>query len=138
MTDERGSDKHGPMLDEQLDGETQSIVDGSPIEARAQERRQMEAPGDDEPEPDARIRGDRGFTPEGSLTPEEVEMRSDLARWIEPSVFPADRETLLMSAERQGAPDDVVGMISMLPEGTEFTNVEAVWEQLGGRREQRA
>jgi hypothetical protein len=49
---ERGSVKHSPRLDDELDHETRSITQGSPIEARAREERMKEPPGDDEPTPE--------------------------------------------------------------------------------------
>lgn len=48
---ERGSDKHSPRADEKLQKETQSLVQGSPIEARAEEFREQEGPGEGEPVP---------------------------------------------------------------------------------------
>jgi hypothetical protein len=47
---ERGSDKHSPRADEELQKETKS-VQGSPIEARAEEFREQEGPGEGEPVP---------------------------------------------------------------------------------------
>jgi hypothetical protein len=46
---ERGSDKHTPRLDDEMDRETRSMTQGSPIEARADEGRMKEPPADDEP-----------------------------------------------------------------------------------------
>ena len=49
---ERGSDKHTPRLDDELEHETRSMTQGSPIEARSQEERMKEPPGDDEITPE--------------------------------------------------------------------------------------
>lgn len=49
---ERGSAKHSPRLDEEMEKETSSITRGSPIEARGQEFRMKEPAGDDEPTPE--------------------------------------------------------------------------------------
>lgn len=49
---ERGSDKHGPRLDDEMARETRSLTDGAPIEARSDESRMKEPPGDDEPMPE--------------------------------------------------------------------------------------
>jgi hypothetical protein len=46
---ERGSDKHAPRLDDEMDRETRSMTQGSPIEARADEARMKEPPADGEP-----------------------------------------------------------------------------------------
>jgi hypothetical protein len=56
---ERGSDKHGPQLDDEMDRETRSMTQGSPIEARADESRMKEPPGDDEPVPQEIVDRDR-------------------------------------------------------------------------------
>lgn len=52
---ERGSDKHGPRLDEEMDRETESITSGSPIEARVEESREKEGPGEGEPVSQSRV-----------------------------------------------------------------------------------
>ena len=48
---ERGSDKHAPRVDEEMDRETRSMTQGSPIEARTDEARMKEPPGENEPTP---------------------------------------------------------------------------------------
>ena len=48
---ERRSDKHSPRADEELQKETQSLEQGSPIEVRAEESREQEGPGEGEPIP---------------------------------------------------------------------------------------
>ncbi|MFL5796948.1 MAG: hypothetical protein ACJ77A_03325 [Actinomycetota bacterium] len=52
---DRGSDKHNPRVDEELEKETQAIHRGEPTESRAEEFRQQEGPGgrddDEESEP---------------------------------------------------------------------------------------
>lgn len=52
---ERGSGKHGPRLDDEMDRETESITRGSPVEARAEESREKEGPADGEPVPQSRV-----------------------------------------------------------------------------------
>ena len=49
---ERGSAKHSPRVDEEMEKETDSLTRGSPIEARAQEGRMKEPAADDEPMPE--------------------------------------------------------------------------------------
>jgi hypothetical protein len=49
---DRGSDKHSPRLDDEMDHETSSMTQGSPIEARADEARKKEPAGDEEPTPE--------------------------------------------------------------------------------------
>jgi hypothetical protein len=42
---ERGSDKHSPRVDEQLDHDTRSLRQGAPVESRVEEHREQEGPG---------------------------------------------------------------------------------------------
>jgi hypothetical protein len=135
---ERGSDKHAPRLDEGLKHDTQSIVQGAPVESRAEEGREQEGPGEGEPTPDVRLIG--GLRPSNGEFPtdDELEARSDLARHLDPSVFPAGREALLASAERHHAPDWVLDALTGLPPDDIYPNTEAVWSALGGSRESRA
>ena len=134
---ERSSNKHTPRVDEELKHEVQSIVRGSPIEARAQEGREQEGPADGEPTPDALITGGRqGATPD-ALSHDEVEARAELARHLQPSVFPADRDELIASARQSGASEELAARLGGLPDGS-FDHMEAVWEALGGRVEYRA
>ena len=134
---ERSSDKHAPRVDDELKHETSSLVQGSPVEARANESREQEGPADGEPTPDALLTGEANSPTPDALTHDEVEARAELARHLQPSVFPADRAMVVASARRMGAPDDLVERLRQLPDGT-FDHVEAVWEALGGRVEYRA
>jgi hypothetical protein len=129
-----GSDKHAARIDEGLEHDTQSLTHGSPAQSRAEEFREQEGPGDDEPTPDSRISGDRARVDEDTLSYDEIEARTDLARHLEPSVFPAGREELAASARRMHAPDGLLAQLGGLPDGR-FDNLEAVWEALGGRVE---
>jgi hypothetical protein len=134
---ERSSDKHAPRVDDELKHETSSLVHGSPVESRANESREQEGPADGEPTPDALLTGGANSPTPDALTHDEVEARAELARHLQPSVFPADRAMVVASARRMGAPDDLVERLRTLPDGT-FDHVEAVWEALGGRVEYRA
>jgi hypothetical protein len=122
---ERGSDKVNPRVDAELDQETQGIQQGAPVDSRAEEFRKQEEGGEDQPAPDAR--------PEVETS---AEARSELARHLEPSAFPADREALLAAAEQQHAADAIIGLLKQLPEDRTFQNVEEVWEALGGEPDQ--
>ena len=133
---ERGSAKHGPRLDEQMEHETLSMVQGAPVESRAEEAFEKEGAADDEPVPDSRLSGDRG-EPVAGLAYDEIEARSDLARHLEPSVFPAEPLALVASARRTNAPDQMVERLSQLPAGR-YESMAAVWEALGGHTESRA
>jgi uncharacterized protein DUF2795 len=122
---ERGSTQHSPRVDEELHKETESLLRGSPVEARAQDWRRMEPPADGEPLPDAHV------------TVDDIELRSLLAISLRPSAFPGDRARLLAVAEQEHAEDRILEWLGSLPATRTFPNVEAVWETLGGAKEQR-
>jgi hypothetical protein len=132
---ERGSDRHGPRLDEELQRETRSLEQGAPVEARVEEAREQEGPADGEPTPDARLVGGRGTA--ASLDLDDAEARADLARFLTPSAFPADREALLADAAGNQAPEVVMERLRALPAGRTYENVQDVWGALGGTVEHR-
>ena len=130
----RESDKHTPRVDDQLKHETEHLTDGAPTENRDQFRVQEGATEDEA----ALDPGHHPLLDEGAgngLPEHEVERRSQLARHIEGSVFPADRDALLASAERTKAPDEVVVDLRQLPADLTFDTLEAVWEAIGGEPE---
>ena len=129
---ERGSDKHSSMLDEALKHDTASIVHGD-REARSDEFREQEGPGEGEPTPDARIRGG-GEIPGTGLSLDDIEGRSELARYLEHRQFPARPEELAAHARERHAPDAVVEQLRQAPDRL-YENVAEVWEALGGRNE---
>ena len=132
---ERGSDKHSPRVDEQLDHDTRSLTQGAPVESRVEEHREQEGPGEDQPTPDARLTGGRATA--GSLDLDDAETRADIARFLTPSVFPAEREALLTDAEANHAPEEVLERLRALPAGRAYENVQDVWSTLGGTVEHR-
>jgi Protein of unknown function (DUF2795) len=132
---ERGSDKHSPRVDEQLDHDTRSLTQGAPVESRVEEHREQEGPGEDQPTPDARLTGGRATA--ASLDLDDAETRADIARFLTPSAFPADREALLADAESNQAPAGVVERLMALPAGRDFENVQDIWSALGGMVEHR-
>lgn len=129
-----GSDKHGPMQDEDLKRAAEDL-ERSGKEPRADTAREQEAPGEDQPEPDAAPDGTlTGGTPVG-IDPTDVQWRSELARFLEHSAFPGSRETLMDSARSNDAPDQLVELLALLPPAREFQHVQEVWEALGGNVE---
>ncbi len=128
---ERGSTKHGPELDDALKRETSGQI-RSTRPPHTTEWRDPEAPGEDQPE----TPGFTGGTAPG-LAPEEVEPRSELARYLGLSAFPAVGQQLLDVAQDNDAPARVVARLRGLPSGREFANVAEVWGALGGGREER-
>jgi hypothetical protein len=132
---ERGSDRHSPRIDEEMDHQTRSLQQGAPVESRVEEFREQEGPGDDQPTPDARLAGGRATA--ASLDLDDAEARADIARFLTPSAFPADREALLADAQGNNAPEAVLERLRALPEGRTYENVQDVWGTLGGTVEHR-
>ncbi|HVE94700.1 MAG TPA: hypothetical protein VNB24_07240 [Acidimicrobiales bacterium] len=65
--------------------------------------------------------------------PSAVQTRSELAKCIEPSIFPAERDALI-DALPLDAPDWARSLLEALPAGETFANVEEIWEAVGGER----
>jgi hypothetical protein len=134
---ERGSSKHSPRLDEQLEHEVEGVVRAGRA-THAEEWADPEPPGDDQPEVD-RAPGTEliGGVPAG-LTPEEVELRSEVAAALRRSDLPADREQLLERAVERYAPPRVLDELRRLPADQTFDTIGEIWTALGhGHEEQR-
>ena len=132
---QRRSDKVSPLLDDQEKHEIEPLLRGAPVEAR-DEFRMQEPPGDDDPEPNPGHRPD-DEQPMGLAPPQQdVEARSELARHLRPSVFPARRDDLLTSAEEEMAPPAVLADLRRLPPDRTYENVQQVWAAIGGATEE--
>jgi hypothetical protein len=133
---ERGSDKHATRLDENMKTETRSMLRGAPVEARVEEAREQEGPGEGEHTPDSRLVGGRVAGDGSQPTDEELEARAEIARHLDPSVFPARTAQLVVNAEENHAPTWIVELLTKLPDDT-YDTTEAVWQALGGTAEHR-
>lgn len=130
---ERESNKHNPRVDEELKEETRSMTQGAPVESRAQESREKEGGADDQPTPDA-VTATDGDTAPRTLSHDEMELRQELARFLDGSIFPARRDEIVANATEHHAPPSIISRFRRLPEGT-FTGFPEVWTALGGRVE---
>jgi hypothetical protein len=131
---ERGNNKHSPRVDDELAREVEGTVQ-SVAGSREEEWREAEPTGEDHPQPTVVPEGDtRAGVPQG-MTPEEVEQRSRLGRYINRTALPGDRAALRESAVDNEAPDDVVAEIDRLPSDREFQTVSEVWAALGHANE---
>lgn len=132
---ERGSSKHSPRVDEQLEHEVQGMLK-SGHETHAEEWKSGEPSGEDQPDVD-RAPGETltGGTPDG-MTPDDVEGRSELAGYLGKEVWPADAEQLLALAAERQAPASVLDGLRKLPAGQPYENLQEVWSALGGGTEQ--
>lgn len=121
-------------MDDSLAQETEGLVRGGG-QTHAEEWRQVEPSGEDEPRVDRVPEGAPvGGTPAG-MTADDVEGRSELASYLSPTVYPAVREQLIGVAMDNQAPDRVVDTLRRLPAGRTFENVNDVWSTLGGHVE---
>lgn len=129
---ERESTKHGRRLDEELRHETASVVTGAPVAAQSREDRRQE-------DPDEGLDVEGGARPDvparGPVDDEEATERAELARAVSPARFPARRHALVEAAEASGADDRVLGELRSLPADARYDNVQAIWDALGGHRE---
>lgn len=135
MSQQSGGQR-GPGQDERLKHETAGDVQGG-RSSRAEEWREPEPAGEDQPT------GDRHITPEDrrsapvGMTSEDVDERSDIARYLGVGAFPGDRHSLVQTARENQAPDVVLTSLQSLPSGQRFENVQEVARALGIGTEQR-
>lgn len=126
---ERGSDKHSPRVDEQLEHEVSALVHGSPDEGRTEARRQEDGPaaGTD----DGAHRHDVG-PPTDGLEEEDLDLRAEVAARLADADFPATTEQLRQVANHDHAPGEVLAFLDRLPPGQTFAAVGEVWRAGGG------
>jgi hypothetical protein len=123
---EERSAKHGPRLDDEMSSAAEPMERGGPETGRVEDFRLQDSPGTGRVDPSPPPDGGADLDPDG------VRARSELARHLEPHVFPADRGALIASlADRPGA-EETAAVLRRLPDDREFQNVQEVWEALGG------
>jgi Protein of unknown function (DUF2795) len=127
-------DKHGPRQDDALKKQTRDL-EHSGRESHAEEWKEAEPAGEDQPS--------AGLSPEEGLVggtavgmdQRDVTERAELARRLQPSVFPATAERLVASATETHAPDDILRMLKTLPPQESYQNLQDLWRALGGGTE---
>jgi hypothetical protein len=122
---EQFSGTHGPAEDDAI---------------KRQDRSELEAHGDEWPDPELSDEGESEATwaPEGrfagSAQGEDltaIELRSDLARQLERSAFPATRAQLLSSLEARDAGGRLLDLVSALPDGARFASLSELLRAAG-------
>ena len=122
---EQTSGPHGPARDEAIE---------------RQDRRELQEHGDQWPDPEDDDEGEPEATwaPEGRLagTPgaedwQAIELRSDLARHLDRTVFPATRAHLLENLQAHQADQRLLDMVQALPGRARFASVGEVARALG-------
>lgn len=132
---ERGSSKHSPALDDDLAREAESHTRGGPGGSRANEWREPEPAGEDQPEPSLIPTGEHPAGAPAPLTGEELEARSNFGRWLPRSVLPARRDELVRAADSADAPAEVLMELQGLPADRTFETIYEIWDALGYRNE---
>ena len=132
---ERGSDKHGPRMDDALAHEVEGTVSAG-RSSRGEAWRDPEPSGEDQRDVD--LRPDdalHGGVPAG-MTEDDVELRSEVAQALGKEVYPASGAELMAKAQESSASDRILDLLAQLPAEEMFTNVQDVWSRLGGGVEQ--
>lgn len=126
---ERTTDKHSPRIDDAMEHDVQSLVDGRGGESRAQESRVAEDEGDSNPGARWDDHDDQGI----GVSRTTADERAELARFVASVQWPATREDLVGAAAGDNATDRVMELLGRLPHGPDtYENVQAVWKALGG------
>jgi hypothetical protein len=121
---ERGSNKHSPRVDEQLDSEVRGIAQGT-ADARAEEWKLSEPPGDDQP-------AGVGRGEPGGVGNADAERFSRFGSYLGRSALPGDRDALEHSARALNAPDDILRALHHLPPHTTYRTAAEVWAAVRG------
>jgi hypothetical protein len=128
---EQVSGTHGPREDDAIKRQ-----DRSELQAHGEEWPEPESTGEDEPEatwaPEGRFAG----TPAGDDW-EAIELRSDLARHLDRTAFPATRARLLETLEGHQAEQRLLDLVSPLPGGATFASLGELLRALGLPMEER-
>jgi hypothetical protein len=126
---DQGSNKTGSVRDDELKREMQDELKAGRAVRPGQEFGPR--PSDlDQSVADRAQAVPSGAAPSG-MTPQDVLVRSDLARHLERGVFPARRSALLGALHRHQASDALLDRVSALPHHEEYSNVQAVVRALG-------
>ena len=115
---DRGSDKHSPLVDDQLKHETEGLVRGG-HSTHAEEWKDPEPSGEDQPD--------------GLIGNDQLEDRAELASYLGKEIYPANRDVILDLVEERQAPERVIDLVRRLPSGREFQNVGEIWAAVGGQ-----
>jgi hypothetical protein len=121
---EEVSAKHGPVGDDAI---------------KRQDRSELQARGEEWPDPEsADAEAGAVWAPEGrfagSRPPEDwqaIELRSELARRLNRTAFPATRSHLLAALDAQEAGQRLLDLVSSLPDGASFGSLGELLRGLG-------
>ena len=128
MSEQTGG-THGPREDDALKREVRSELQAHRA-TRAEEWLEPEPPAEDEPEATWAPEGRPGGTPPGESW-ETIELRSDLARHLDRTAFPATRARLLEVLASHQAEQRLLDLVSPLPEDATFASLSELLHALG-------
>jgi hypothetical protein len=126
---EQETGTHSPREDEELKREVRSELQSGHATV-GEEWREPEPPAEDEPEATWAPEGRPGGTPPGEDW-ETIELRSDLARHLDRTAFPATRAHLLEALEAHQADQRLLDLVSSLPGRTRYASLAEVLAALG-------
>ena len=129
---ERESTKHSPRIDDQMVHESLGMLQGRTFDEGREEGFSHETPEDGAGagrRPEVQI-------PNSPVQPDEIDLRADVAAHLRPSVFPGSAADLRAVAREEFAPQPVLDLLDILPDGT-YETVAQVWEATGGDTEHR-
>lgn len=129
---ERQSDKHSARDDDELKQNLEGrLRSGHPT--RADESLDIEPPADDDPvlaeDPVPGAGSDRSAVDAGTA------LRLDLARYLEPGGFPAERAELIDLLRGVDAPEELITALRELPDDRAYTDVQDVVTELEAAEE---
>jgi Protein of unknown function (DUF2795) len=126
---------HGPREDEELKREVRSELQAHRA-PQEKEWREPEPPAEDEPDATWAPAGRPGGTPPGEDW-ETIELRSDLARHLDRTAFPATRAHVLDTLAAHQAEQRLLDLVSSLPADATFASLADLLAALGMPFEQR-
>ncbi|MBC9717431.1 DUF2795 domain-containing protein [Streptomyces sp. TRM66268-LWL] len=127
---EHGRNKTGPLRDDEIKKRMQGELKGG-HSTRAWEEFDLQPSGEDQPRTDRSPHTEtRGSTPPG-MTPEDVELRTELAQHLGRSVFPADRGQVVGMLRETHAPDRLIDIAGQLPADRKYGTVREMLQALG-------
>lgn len=126
---EQDSATHGARQDDALKREVRSELQANRA-TRAEEWLEPEPPGEDEPEATWAPEGRPGGTPPGEDW-DTIELRSDLARHLDRTAFPATRAHLLDVLASHQAEQRLLDLVSPLPDDATFASLGELLRALG-------
>jgi hypothetical protein len=131
LMSEQVSGTHGPREDDAIKRQ-----DRDELQAHGEEWPEPESEGEDEPQPTWAPEGRFAGTPHGEDW-KGIEVRSDLARHLDRSAFPATRAHLLETLTSRQAEQRLLDLVSSLPDDASFASLSELVRALGLPMEER-